>query len=594
MEITIRVMTPQGERRISAQKGESLYSALRRGGIELDAPCGGHCFCGKCKVQPEPVGIAGEAEAKLLTEKELAEGYRLACAIKVEGEMTVRIPQLHQGQAEIMTAGVNVNIAVNHGLEWKAITLPEGTLEQPDGDGERLSQALGGAKLPLSVLKSLPAAVREDKGNISVLTEGDRVVDVRAGHGEQPLYGLAVDIGTTTIVAYLVDMVTGRELRAASMMNPQKNYGDDVISRIEYATQGGLSTLRDKVVEGINGLIDQLCPQGENDRIYRAMLVGNTVMVHLLVGVDPAHIAHSPFIPAFTGALELSAREAGLKIAPAAQVYTLPNVASYVGADIVASVMASQLDQREELTLMVDIGTNGEMVLGNKDRMLSCSTAAGPALEGAHISCGMGGVTGAISSVKAEGDQVICQTIGGAPARGLCGSGLVDAVALLLNSGALDETGHLDPDEGPEAWEDLFDYEGRNALFTLAEGERKVTLSQKDIREVQLAKGAIAAGIEVLVQRWGGKLTDIDRVCLAGGFGNYIDKANACRIGLLPQPLLSKIVGIGNGAGAGAKLALLSKDEMTRGEHIAQKVEYIELSAVKAFQDLFMEKMMFE
>ncbi len=597
MQITIRVTTPQGQRQLEAAQGETLYSCLARNGIELDAPCGGHCFCGKCKVQVEPAGIPGEQEAKLLTAQEIAQGYRLACGVRVEQPLTVRIAG-QKGDAVILTEDTAGQTKPCHRMAWETVQIPEGTIDAPLGDQERVCMALGVDEVPFPVLAKLPDACRGEQGRVSVLLEGDRVVDIRPGHQQQPIYGLAVDIGTTTVVAYLIDLLTGRQLQAASMMNPQKSYGDDVISRIDYASQSSqaLDTLKDKIIAGVNELIARVCQQQDiqQDRIYRAVLVGNTVMMHLLAGVSPLYIARSPFIPAFTGALCMSPQASGLHIAPAAYVYTLPNVASYVGADIVASVMASGLDESDTLTLMVDIGTNGEMVLGNRDRMLACSTAAGPALEGAHISCGMGGITGAISSVKRQGDAVCCDVIGDTVPRGLCGSGLVDAVAMLLDEGVLDETGRLDPDEGPDAWTDRFTFEGRNTLFRLTDTEPAVTLSQKDIREVQLAKGAIAAGIEVLARAYGVEVSDIQRVCLAGGFGNYIDRAHACRIGLLPPVLLDRIEGIGNGAGAGARMALLSEKEQVRAEQLAERIQYIELSAVKEFQDLFMDKMLFE
>lgn len=597
MQITIRVITPQGQRQLQAAPGETLYNCLTRGGIALDAPCGGHCFCGKCKVQVEPSGTPGEQEAALLTAQEIAQGYRLACGVRVEQPLVVRLDQ-RQGEAVILAEDTAEETQPCHQLAWSYVQVPEGTIEEPLGDRERLCQALGVEAVPLSVLNSLPEACRADRGSVAALLESGRVVDIRPGCQPQPIFGLAVDIGTTTVVAYLVDLVTGRQLQAASMMNPQKSYGDDVISRIDYASQSAeaLGSLRDRIVAGINELIGRVCQlEGVSaNQIYRAVLVGNTVMIHLLAGVSPLYIARSPFIPAFTGALCMSPQEAGLRISPTARIYTLPNVASYVGADIVASVMASGMDRGDELTLMVDIGTNGEMVLGNRGRMLACSTAAGPALEGAHISCGMGGVTGAISSVKRQGDSICCGVIGQERARGLCGSGLVDAVAMLLEAGALDETGRLDPDEGPEAWACRFSCEGRNTLFRLTEGEPAVTLSQKDIREVQLAKGAIAAGIEVLARAYGVQVGDIQRVCLAGGFGNYIDRANACRIGLLPAILMDRIEGIGNGAGAGARMALLSEKEQARAGRLAGQIQYIELSAVKEFQDLFMDKMLFD
>jgi len=322
-------------------------------------------------------------------------------------------------------------------------------------------------------------------------------------------------------------------------------------------------------------------------------LVGNTIMMHLFAGLTTQYITVLPFTPVYTKGFSLKAGQAGLAIHPEASVELLPCVAGYVGADTVAAVLASDLHEREELCLLVDIGTNGEIVLGNREGILCCSAAAGPAFEGAHIRHGMGGVAGAISHVRLEHGQVYCETIGNVPAVGICGSGLVDAIAQLLTCGAMDMMGAFDEESAPEWAERFTEVDGKTAL-RLTDGEPPIVLCQKDLREVQLAKGAIAAGIEVLLAERGVAVEDVKHLYLAGGFGNFIDHDSACAIGLLPMGLRNVIHSIGNAAGAGAKMALMDEGLLYKAQEVAHKMRYIELSSRADFQNYFVEKMLFE
>ena len=379
-------------------------------------------------------------------------------------------------------------------------------------------------------------------------------------------YVLAFDIGTTTVVAYLMDGFTGRQITTASCRNPQGQFGADVISRIEHALQGGSHELATSIRETMESLTNELCTRADisEAEIGVVSIVGNTAMHHLLLGIDPKPLVTPPYMPNVFEALEL---ERGC------QVRILPNIAGFVGGDTVGCMVSTRFDQLEELSLMIDIGTNGEMVLGNKDRRISCSTAAGPAFEGAKISCGMRGAEGAVDHVWLENGEVHYHVIGETVPEGLCGSGLLDLVAVLLDLEIIDESGYL---EGKE--------------YKLCSN---VVLTQKDVREVQLAKAAIRAGIELLAEKLGKDVSDIQKVYLAGAFGNYLTPASACRIGMIPPVLLDRIQPIGNAAGEGAKLCALNRQEYLYSQCLAKETEFLELASLPQFQDCYVDALEF-
>lgn len=601
MTYQVRVRGLEGTQTLTVEGGVTLYTAMVEHGLPLSAPCGGKCLCGQCRVRVQGAGLQppGAEERQLLGERDLHNGIRLACAVVVQGDLEVSYEEQTRG-AVIQTGGLSHGVQPQGTPSWKAAALPTASLEDPRSDWEKLQDALPEtSSITLAALRDLSAAVRVGGQTVHALVDGGRVLRVQAETPQAPL-GVAVDIGTTTVVAYLMDLATGEELAVASMLNPQKSYGDDVITRMDYARQEAaqLETLRDKVVSGINGLLKEVCAQVQRptEDVCRMAVAGNTVMLHLFAGVDPRNIAVVPFTPGFVQAQSWQARDLGLHLLPEGQVDLAPGVASYVGGDIVAGVLSSGLAQSQALSLLVDIGTNGEMVLGNQRRMLACATAAGPALEGAHIRCGLGGVAGAISQVRLGPEGIQATTIGGAPARGICGSGLVDAIAMLLEAGVVDETGYLDSEAGGVLAGRLYEGEqgGGVRLQTQQEGAaRDIVLEQGDVREVQLAKAAIAAGMKVLLAEWGAPATAVERVYIAGGFGSFIDKDHACDIGLLLPEFRGKIVPIGNGAGAGAVEMLLREDLRRQAEDIAGRIEYVELSTRKDFQDQFMEQMFF-
>lgn len=385
-------------------------------------------------------------------------------------------------------------------------------------------------------------------------------------------YTLALDVGTTTLAGYLLDGRTGAILASASALNPQTQYGADVISRIQHALENGGDGLQSCALEALEALTNQMADQAgiSPGEITAAAIAGNTAMHHLLLGIDPAPLATPPYMPAVQEALELEPQ--GL-LPIAGTIRILPNVAGFVGGDTVACMTALRFDELEDLSLLLDIGTNGEIVLGNRERRIACSTAAGPAFEGARISCGMRGAEGAVDHAALEDGRIACHVIGGGEAAGLCGSGLLDLIAVLLETGRIDETGLL-----------------KGGKYRLRRG---VTLIQKDVREVQLAKAAIRAGVELLAWRLGRPVEDIRRVYLAGAFGSRLNPASACRIGMLPSCLENRVIPAGNAAGEGAKLCALCRDDYIRSQVLAAGTEFLELAALPQFQDRYLSALAF-
>ena len=407
--------------------------------------------------------------------------------------------------------------------------------------------------------------------------------------------GVAVDIGTTTVVAYLVDCTAGKLVGRISRLNAQVNIGVDVISRIHYCMEHerGLALLNDAIVTELNDLIGILC----NDHgaavadIRHMVITGNTTILHLMARISPVSMGTAPFEPESRFGFYKDAEALGLK-GINARVYLMPCISAFVGGDITAAVMSSGLYNSDKLCILLDIGTNGEVVLGSRDGIYATSTAAGPAFEGAHISCGMAGVPGAVSSVKAYKGEIEIETIGGVGAKGICGSGLLDAVALMLSIGAIDETGRILSASEADVWQKpyLTTVDGENALRIPGD----IVLKQKDIREVQMAKAAVAAGVLSLLHHAQVDISDVETFYLAGGFGNFLDPQSAIRVGLLPVEAAGRIRPIGNAAGTGAIMALLNDDYIHTAEHIAEKGEHVELGHNPYFMDQYIKQMTFD
>ncbi|WP_312643505.1 ASKHA domain-containing protein [Hydrogenoanaerobacterium sp.] len=430
--------------------------------------------------------------------------------------------------------------------------------------------------------------------DIDVCAQGDAVdFEVTAEFDAAQNVGMAVDIGTTTVVAYFHELATGRLLYTASGINGQRVYGADVISRIGACIENSenLAAQQKIMVSQLNRYIADFerVTGASANRIGQAVIVANTTMQHLLCGLDPAGIASAPFTPKSLFGYEQNGAELGINIS--GTVYHAPSISAYVGADITAGLYASGAAYDDRPALFIDIGTNGEMALASKDRLVCCSTAAGPAFEGAHIKYGVGGVAGAIEKVTCQENALHIETIGGLPPIGICGSGIIDAAAAALQAGGMDDTGRiLDTDEAEGFIVHYIDDDEGEIVLDKASG---ISLTQQDVREIQLAKAAIAAGVNTLLHESGLTLKEIDKLYIAGGFGAHINKASACAIGLLPAALLDKIVFVGNAAGMGAQRALLTADGKARLRALADRAQYLELSGHAFFQDSYIEEMMF-
>ncbi len=593
--------------------GQTLLQAAAAAGVEIESVCGGRGTCAKCKViVTRGVTPPTALEERGLTADERTAGYRLACQARLEADTEVVVPEeTHRARVSILSEGIATAWPLDPWVRRETLRVPPATLADQLPDWENLCRHWagvdGGAPRPtLHALRALPAALRGAGGELTLVQVDDRLVDVAAGGSGGRLAGIAFDIGTTTVVGYLLDLGSGETLAVASRLNPQTRYGDDVVSRIDFSARepDGLAVLQREIVAAMNEIIAEACASAglALPDVLVATVVGNTTMHHLLLGLSPVALAQAPYVPATRAALTLPAHELGLAIHPEGRVSVLPNIAGWVGADTVGVILATDLHRHDELALAIDIGTNGEMALGSRGRLLACSTAAGPAFEGAHLSCGMRAADGAIDWVEMDGD-VDWRTIGGAAPRGVCGSGLVDLVAAMLRHGVIEASGMMRTADELAAFGEerlaarvIRGERGREFVLVSPQegaGGRAVRVTQRDVRELQLAKGAIRAGIEIMMKELGVGPGDVRRVYLAGAFGNYIRPASALAIGLMPAFPNAEVVPVGNAAGSGARLALLSRTAREEATRILDHVEYLELSGRPDFQDEFVEAMLF-
>jgi len=592
--------------------GTLISEAAQTAGVNLATPCGGKGLCGRCQViiKSGQVGEITEGERRHISPEQLAQGARLACQAPVENEVVVEVPLIAQVVAEKalgpeMVRAVDLEPFVRR--DW--LEVPEPSLSDQRSDVRRIADAVADrcAQLTagLAVLRELPATLRASDFQVAMTTRGCELVSVQPAAAARQCLGAAVDIGTSTVAVYIIDLETGQQLASAAAGNSQVQYGLDVISRIDYANiyNEGQAQLRSVVLETINALIGEALEQiGADQReVFEVTVVGNTCMHHLFLGLDPQHLAQSPYVPVTTEPVNLSAPEAGLDIHPQANVFCLPCIAGFVGADTVGVITASEMTRQQRPALAVDIGTNGEIVLWSGERLLVASCAAGPAFEGAQIQQGMRGAPGAIDHVYVSNGDLAITTIDNQPAVGICGSGLLDAVAVLLDLGVVDNSGRFADGEAssalPKAVADRVQGKGNQQRIILANDEQTggglVALTQRDIRELQLAKGAIRATIDMLLGYVDLEPKDLDEVLIAGAFGNYIQPASALRVGLLPQLPLKKVKGVGNAAGAGAILALICQAERVYACQVAKSAEHIELFRESEFQNIFAEQMLF-
>jgi uncharacterized 2Fe-2S/4Fe-4S cluster protein (DUF4445 family) len=585
-------------RRGDYQEGENLLECAQRLGADLASVCGGDGTCGDCVVQvlEGKVSPVTESEREFLTDERLAQGYRLACQAVPASGCRVRVPpESLTTPQRTQVEGQELPVAPDPVARSYRVALTPPTLEDPFADASRLAKALkeqhdlSGVTFDYSLLRSLPNTLRDNEWRVkAILCEGECIAVLP--ENSAPL-GLAADLGTTKIAAYLLDLETGRTLAARGLMNPQIAYGEDIITRMAAVEKKPEMAARFQslVVEALNAAVSEMCREcrREAGEIVDIVVVGNTAMHHLFLGLPVRQLGQSPYVPAVTSSLDVKARELGLACATGASVHLLPIVAGYVGADHIAMLLATGMQEKDGVVLAIDIGTNTEICLNNHGEFSSLSTASGPAFEGAHIRHGMRAARGAIERFQIIDGHNRIQTIEDAPAVGLCGSGILDALAQLYLLGAVDERGRMQA--GP-----LTRGEGAGREYVIVDstaGRNEVTFTQKDVEQLQLAKGAIRTGIEVLLSRDGLTRDDLDEVILAGAFGTYLDVSSAIAVGLLPDIPTEKVHQVGNAAGMGAKMALISGPMREKARELAGKVRYVQLAGDPGFSRTFARSM---
>jgi len=570
-------------------------------GLYLPSLCGGRGKCAKCRCHPRgPVTEPTPLEVELLSGDELGSGVRLACQARPLGEVEVAIEE------EVLEKGGYTEVAVApEPLVRKAfLDLPVPAPHDDLSDVERIRKTLGAAVWAAPpVLRTLPAVLRNAGFRATAAvwdhgTAGEELLAVEAGDTRGRAYGVAFDIGTTSVVGYLADLFTGREVARSSRLNGQQPWGADVISRATHALEApcGLADLQAAAIGTLNQIISDCCATVDPREVYYVTVVGNSLMHHLALGITPATIVVSPYVAVSRDPLQVRATELGIAL-PNAWVYLLPLIGAYVGADTLAVIMATDLDQSEEIRLAVDIGTNGEMALGSRGRILACSAPAGPAFEGAEIRHGMRAAVGAIDRVRIQEDVRIW-TIGEVPPRGICGSGLIDALDQMVRRGIVDPGGRLLPRpklDGRIPPKVLERVVGQDHTWEfILSWDPRVVITQDDVRQLQLAKGTILCGVRILMEELKIDAAQIASVSLAGAFGNYVDKRSALGIGMLPAAIpMDRIQGVGNAAGQGSRMALLSRTFRRRAETLARKIDYFELSKHPSFEDVFIESLAF-
>jgi uncharacterized 2Fe-2S/4Fe-4S cluster protein (DUF4445 family) len=595
---------PEG-RKVIVQSGENLFEAARQAGIEIRSECGGKQSCGKCRVIIENQAYVSKLSAfenKHLTQDEITQGYRLACSCTIDkGDFVVFIPSESRiGKSKIQVEGMERPVKLNPAITKIHIQIEKPALNDIRSDFQRLvdllhSKGFVNLQIEPALLEYLPKILRDANWDITItLWNNERIIAIEQGNSESVKYGFSIDIGTSTIVGYLIDLNSGNIVSTQSQENPQVIYGEDIVSRIGFAskTDGGLEKLQDTVIGSINSLISNACQDHRisPDSIYEITVVGNTAMHHLFLGIQPKFLSIAPYVPAIKQSMNLKADYLKVKVSPFANVHVLPIVAGFVGADAIADVLATGIHETQKMSLLIDVGTNGEVFVGNKKDIVSCSCAAGPAFEGMQIRNGMKARTGAIEKVKLDQDtlEVKYKTIGRVKPVGICGSGMVDAIAEMLKYGITSQRGGINKDIETNR---LIQINGQPHFVIAWKDEtgisKDITINGKDIQEIQLAKAAFQTGTTILMKEKGVTVKELDQVFLAGAFGRYINPESAKVIGLIPDVQTKKIRFVGNTAVSGAKMALTSTTIRKQAEKLAKEIRYIELITAPDFQEEF-------
>jgi uncharacterized 2Fe-2S/4Fe-4S cluster protein (DUF4445 family) len=637
------ILQPSG-RRGQVDEGTSIRAAARELGVEIESICAENATCGKCMVLIEegrfekynidskrehlsPVGVEERAyltrRPKLLKDKGWEIGQvRLSCQCKVLGDVLINVPEESRGNKQIVRKSARERaIEIKPSVRKYYVSMTPPNLERPIADWERLAKGLetamglvrrGEENLPrwfdltidYQCLRILSSTLREAKWNVTVSVWQDKeVIEVQAGYVEDS-YGAAVDIGSTTVALYLCNLRTGEILAAESEMNPQIVYGEDVMSRIQYAIENkdGLEKLHKAIIATLNKLLKQAAKTAniKTEEILEMVLVGNSTMHHLLLNLHPKDLGLAPFVPAIHKSVDVKARELGLQINASGNIHVLPTIASFVGADTSAMILAEEPHKQDENWLLIDVGTNAELVLGNCKRLVCTSTPTGPALEGAHVEYGMRAAPGAMERVHidettlepkykvigVEGWNTDHAEFKG-HVKGICGSAIIDSVAELFRAGIVDSRGKFKKGlnsnrirEGESGWEYVIAWAEETSIG------RDIPITQQDVRQIQLAKAALFTAARTLLKRSG--LQSPDKIILAGGFGSYIDKEKAMLIGLIPDCALENVYAVGNAAGDGARIALLNVEKRKEIESVTRQVERFELPTDPEFQNQFM------
>ena len=653
------IFQPSG-RRGEIAKGISLIEAARLLGVDIETLCGEKRVCGKCKIRVEEghfqkfnirsskshVSPWQEDEGKFIDAEGKEQGFRLGCVAKVEGDVLIFVPEESRAGKQVVSKKArDIYIEHNPAVRIYYVEVEPPTFEEPTGDFERVCRelkkeyGLKDLKVDIFTLRQLPVALREGDWKVTISVWNDQeIIRVRPGKVENH-YGIAIDVGTTTVAAYFCNLGTMEVIDTVTLMNPQCKYGEDVMARITFhmTTEDGLKRMSNDIIEGLNWLIDgaikntyppkkkvkkkegdkkieEWIEQPEEGRTYLRLtrediedvtIGGNTAMHHILLQLNPEYVGLAPFPPVIHHSLDIKARDLGININPGSYVFVLPNEAGFVGADNVGVLIAEEPYKSDEIQLIIDIGTNGELVLGNKEKMISSSCATGPALEGAQLLFGMRAAPGAMEriTIDPETHEVDYKVIGRdawksyskpeeMKTKGICGSGILDVLAELYRSGVVLKSGRFSPDQESKRFRK--NPENGQAEFVLAWAEetsikKDVVITQRDVRQIQLAKGALHAGCKLMMRRMG--MDKVDKIKIAGAFGTHVDREKALIMGLFPDCEVEKIFSVGNAAGDGCRAALLNRAKRDEADWVSRNVEYIELTVEKDFQNEFMEAM---
>lgn len=610
-------------------EGTSVLEAARRLGVDLDSVCGGRGICGRCKVTPveganPKLGIVSardhltpgnEVEARYADKRGLAEGCRLGCQARITGDVVLDVPPESQVHRQVVRKRAEAHpIDVDPSIRLHYVEVREPDMHDPSSDLRRLEEALAAQwgirriRAGLAVLEGLQKTLRKGAWKVTVaLRDEEDVVAIFPGFREAA-HGIAVDVGSTTIAAHLCDLVGGDVVASAGVMNPQIRFGEDLMSRVSYVMMnpGGEKELTEAVRGALAALTESVTAEAglAPEDVLDMTLVGNPIMHHLVFGIDPTELGGAPFALTVDGGLAVPARDLGLRLAPGATVYALPLIAGHVGADTAGVVLAEGPHLGDEVRLLVDVGTNAEIVLGNRNRLLACSSPTGPAFEGAQISSGQRAAPGAIERVRIDpvtleprfkviGSDLWSDEPGFAAATastgvtGICGSGIIEVVAEMRLAGLLTPDGIVDGEMAART--PRIEAEGRTFAYLLHDGEPRIRVTQGDIRAIQLAKAALHAGIRLLMDHYG--VSTVDRIGLAGAFGSHIDVRYAMVLGLVPDCPLDRIVSVGNAAGTGARIALLDRKARAEIEEVVRRIDKIETALEPAFQGHFVAAM---